>query len=224
VESRNGDTVESGHARPLKILAAGTEAAVARLAGSANGHQVSLASAGGAEGADVLLFVCPGRETRTLLSDLRHSVADAESLADLPIVVVLAEADGRWARKLIEDGVAGIVVEGEVAETLEPTLRAVSSGQIVYPRHLRTAAERPNLSYREKQVLGMVVLGFTNREIGAKLWLAESTVKSHLSSAFRKLGVRSRSEAASIILDPNEGLGTGILAISGSGGPPAGSG
>jgi DNA-binding NarL/FixJ family response regulator len=222
VEGRNGDAAESLHARPLNILAAGAEAAVARLAGNVNGHHISLASAGGAKRPDVVVFACPrGGATRTLLDELRRSVDAAGSAADVPIIVVLAEAEGRWARKLIDDGAAGIVVENELTETLEPTLRAVASGLIAYPRRLRAAAERPNLSYREKQVLGMVVLGFTNREIGAKLWLAESTVKSHLSSAFGKLGVRSRSEAAAVILDPNEGLGTGILAISGSGEAPA---
>ena len=71
------------------------------------------------------------------------------------------------------------------------------------------------LSTREKQVLGMVVLGFTNGEIARQLHLAESTIKSHLSSSFTKLGVRSRNEAAELI-DADGGLGTGILAISGA--------
>jgi DNA-binding NarL/FixJ family response regulator len=62
----------------------------------------------------------------------------------------------------------------------------------------------------------MVVLGFSNAEIAKKLVLSESTIKSHLSSAFHKLGVRSRTEAAEMILDSNSGIGTGILAISGS--------
>ena len=70
------------------------------------------------------------------------------------------------------------------------------------------------LSAREKQILGLVVMGLMNSEIAARLFLAESTVKSHLSSAFRKLGVRSRTEASELILDPERGLGTGILAIS----------
>ena len=43
----------------------------------------------------------------------------------------------------------------------------------------------------------------------------ESTVKCHLSSAFGKLGVRSRNEAVKLILDPERGLGMGILALGG---------
>ena len=58
---------------------------------------------------------------------------------------------------------------------------------------------------------------FTNSEIGARLFRAESTVKSHLSSAFAKLRVRSRSEAAAMIVDPQGSLGTGILAITSNG-------
>ena len=60
----------------------------------------------------------------------------------------------------------------------------------------------------------MVVLGFSNSEIAAKLYVSDSTVKSHLTSAFSKLGVRSRNEATAMILDLDSGLGTGILAIS----------
>jgi DNA-binding NarL/FixJ family response regulator len=56
-------------------------------------------------------------------------------------------------------------------------------------------------------------MGMTNAEIAAKLFLAESTVKSHLSSAFAKLGVASRSEAAAVILDSRTGVGLGILTI-----------
>ncbi len=69
------------------------------------------------------------------------------------------------------------------------------------------------LSAREKQVLGLVVMGYTNSKIAEQLFLAESTVKSHLSSAFAKLGVRSRNEAVELILDADRGRGIGILAL-----------
>ena len=95
-----------------------------------------------------------------------------------------------------------------------PSLRAAKAGQVCVPRELTAGAFRPVLTTREKQILAMLVLGFSNAEIARKLHVAESTVKSHLSTAFAKLGVRSRSEAAAAILDPETGLGTGILRIS----------
>jgi hypothetical protein len=55
-----------------------------------------------------------------------------------------------------------------------------------------------------------VVEGCTNSEIGARLFLAESTVKSHLATAFSKLGVRSRRDAAAMILGA-ETLAAAIL-------------
>jgi DNA-binding NarL/FixJ family response regulator len=79
---------------------------------------------------------------------------------------------------------------------------------------MRARLESESLSMREKQVLSMLVMGFTNAEIAAKMFLAESTVKSHLSSAYTKLGVRSRKDAATMILDPVAGLGPGILTIN----------
>jgi DNA-binding CsgD family transcriptional regulator len=75
--------------------------------------------------------------------------------------------------------------------------------------------EPPALSSREKQILGLVVMGYMNGQIAERLFLAESTIKSHLSSAFAKLGVRSRHEAVDLIVDPDGGLGLGILGLGG---------
>jgi DNA-binding NarL/FixJ family response regulator len=131
-----------------------------------------------------------------------------------PLVVLGTFASPLAVREAIDNGADGLVDSAELEETLTPTLAAVCAGQVVFPRKVRSHVWRPLLSTREKQILGMVVLGFTNGEIARKLVVAESTVKSHLSSSFRKLGVRSRTEASELILDPERGLGTGILAIS----------
>lgn len=132
------------------------------------------------------------------------------------LVVVICPAIERWeVRAVLGAGAAGVVLEEEMGGSLGPCLQAVRVGQVCVPkRHGRQIAP-PALSMREKQILGLVVMGYMNSQIAEQLFLAESTVKSHLSSAFGKLGVRSRNEAVGLILDSERGLGMGILALGG---------
>jgi DNA-binding NarL/FixJ family response regulator len=129
-------------------------------------------------------------------------------------VAVTGTLDRRALRDLLGAGVDGIVLERQLEACLALAVRAARSGQLVLPGEFRPQVAKPRLSPRERQILALVVIGFTNGEIAQKLFVTETTVKSHLSSAFAKLGVRSRTEATDLILDPESGLGTGILAIS----------
>jgi LuxR family maltose regulon positive regulatory protein len=58
-----------------------------------------------------------------------------------------------------------------------------------------------DLTARERDVLELVQQGLTNRQIARTLWIAESTVKVHIRHVFEKLGVKSRTEAASVATD-----------------------
>jgi DNA-binding NarL/FixJ family response regulator len=136
------------------------------------------------------------------------------------LIAVVENSKRHRVRGALVDGADGVIVHDALERTLRATVEAARVGQLAIPKEVRSALTRPLLSTREKQVLGMVVLGFTNGEIARKLVLAESTIKSHLSSAFSKLGVRSRSEASALILDTESGLGAGILTIAGD--EPAG--
>lgn len=139
-----------------------------------------------------------------------------DRLDGVQVVVVSAAPGGRGVRKALKAGAAGFVFQSDLTTTLAITVRAVAAGQVAVPRQLVHHVDEPSLSPREKQILGMVVLGFQNQEIAAKLHLAETTVKSHLSSTFKKLDVGSRTEAAALVLDHREGLGPGILSMPGS--------
>jgi DNA-binding NarL/FixJ family response regulator len=131
-------------------------------------------------------------------------------------VVLVCPTIDRWGvRTALAAGVAGVVLFDDLGLALCPSLRAVQAGQTCVPHQHWRQIDPPALSAREKQILGLVVMGYMNGQIADQLFLAESTVKSHLSSAFGKLGVRSRNEAATLILDPERGLGTGILSLSG---------
>jgi DNA-binding NarL/FixJ family response regulator len=141
---------------------------------------------------------------------------------DPPVVLVCPEIE-RWeVRAALAAGAAGVVGGESLERSLVACVRAAQAGQVCVPReHWRQIAP-PVLSNREKQILGLVVMGYMNSQIAAQLFLAESTVKSHLSSAFGKLGVRSRNEAVELILNPERGLGMGILALGGEPVEPVG--
>jgi DNA-binding NarL/FixJ family response regulator len=138
-----------------------------------------------------------------------------ELLPDTPVLLVCAEVRPGELRNALADGVVGVVLAEQLDSHFLPCLEAARSGQVCVPRALARQVEPARLSPREKQILGLVVMGYMNGQIGERLFVAESTVKSHLSSAFAKLGVSSRNEAVELILDPERGLGTGILALGG---------
>jgi DNA-binding NarL/FixJ family response regulator len=132
-----------------------------------------------------------------LLRNLRPTV---------PVVFVCKTDDRGAVRKALRSGVHGFVSYAKLDLSLQPTIEAVLGGQLAVPRGIRTRTAWGTFTLREKQVLQLVASGLTNAEIACRLFLSESTVKSHLSSSFRKLGVSSRAEAAAAVLDPDTGL------------------
>jgi DNA-binding NarL/FixJ family response regulator len=90
-------------------------------------------------------------------------------------------------------GASGFVSKDWGADEVAAAVRAVGNGRTVFA----AAREQPRapLSPRERDVLGLIVTGATNREIAERLHLSPHTVKEHTSSVYRKLEVRNRAEA-----------------------------
>jgi DNA-binding NarL/FixJ family response regulator len=128
------------------------------------------------------------------------------AIPDTPLVLVASGYVGSVSRRLVSTEIEGFVSEGQIERALPPTIEAVLAGQLSVPASMRGALAQPVFSHREKQVLELLLAGLTNGEIAARLFLSESTVKSHLASSFRKLGVSSRAEAARCVLAPDSGL------------------
>jgi DNA-binding NarL/FixJ family response regulator len=127
------------------------------------------------------------------------------------VVVVSPECGPLGARRALRAGASAFVLADELEGALVPAVLAVAAGFSVMPAVLRDGVDALNFSHREREVLRLAIAGHTNGAIANSLFLAESTVKSHLSSAYRKLGAGGRKEAASMILDPDEGLVEMIL-------------
>lgn len=147
----------------------------------------------------VLIFACDV-DRPTDMTALRRLRRDHPAP---PIVVVSPRSTATAVRRTLDAGADAIVFEPEIDLALVASVRAVESGQSVVPRKVRAGVERPNLSHRERQVLNLVCEGHTNAEIAEALFLAESTIKSHMASIFTKLGVHSRKEARAAFLDLN---------------------
>jgi DNA-binding NarL/FixJ family response regulator len=159
--------------------------------------------------AEVLLVAGPLEpRTEALVPRVRSQFRET------PIVACAPRSDPRSVRWAVNHGADGVVWLADLERSMPPTVLAVDAGQLVVPRENRADIQPPDLTTREKQVLSLIVMGLSNGEIAQKLYLTESTVKSHLSGAFRKLGVGSRAEAARLVSDPERGFGTGILAIT----------
>lgn len=151
----------------------------------------------GLDESTIMMVVCDidvPREVTRLRRLRREAIGPA-------IVVISQPATGAGVRRALDAGADALVFEPELELTLAATIRAVASGQSVVPRKLRASVERPTLSHREQQVMTLVGEGLTNAEIAERLYLAESTVKSHLASVFTKFGVHSRKEATAVFSD-----------------------
>ena len=133
----------------------------------------------------------------------------------------VAGVDRRSATGLLDAGAAGIALEGTDPAALARALHAVAAGFLVLPPAAAQSVRRPVLTARQQQILSLVVLGLANAEIAARLYLTESTVKTHVRAIYAKLGC-ARARAIDVVRDPASGLGAGVLGMAATPSPAAG--
>ena len=122
-----------------------------------------------------------------------------------PLVVFAPQLDLSLARDALQAGASGFVHAEMTPDQLVRAVEVASKGELVAPRELLRyvlTKDHPGdlaaLSARQREILGYVVEGLSNAEIGRHLYLSESTIKQHLRSAYKLLGVNNRTEAANI--------------------------
>ncbi|MGW4102534.1 response regulator [Streptomyces sp. NPDC004976] len=111
----------------------------------------------------------------------------------------------------IEAGATGYLLKDAPREELFTGVRAAARGRTVLSpavaSRLVSAVRTPvapgdePLSAREREVLGLVARGTSNREIARELFISEATVKTHLSHIYAKLGARDRAAAVAVAYD-----------------------
>lgn len=107
----------------------------------------------------------------------------------------------------IEAGASGYLLKAAPAEELVAGVRSVAAGEVALSPAIaaqlvaRVREPAPaTLTPRETEVLRLVADGLSNRAIGERLFVGESTVKTHLLRAFEKLGVNDRTRAVTLAM------------------------
>lgn len=132
-----------------------------------------------------------------------------QRLPHLKVVMFTMYDSPEHLEAAIGAGAVGYLLKDATRDEVIAALRRVAAGEealnsAVSARLLRRIADRSNagappsdaLTNRERQVLGLVAGGFSNREIGEKLGITAGTVKTHVERLIAKLGVTDRTQAA----------------------------
>jgi DNA-binding NarL/FixJ family response regulator len=159
------------------------------------------------------------------LTELTKTLEETE-VSSAPVVALLPDLEPELIANLLRSGVRAVLPRTATGEEILAALEAAAAGLVVIHRdalgaieEMRTTAreakhESPvidgdllseSLTPREREVLGMIAEGLSNKEIAWRLQISEHTAKFHVSSILAKLDASSRTEAVT------QGLRRGLI-------------
>jgi DNA-binding NarL/FixJ family response regulator len=130
----------------------------------------------------------------------RYSLARVHAMArDRAIgkvVLYTWDAPPAFREDVAELAIDAVILKSETGEALVAALERVHAGEITGFDDLEDSMPSTTLTQREQEVLALMALGSSNREIAHELYLSVDTVKTHVRTLFQKLGVSNRTQAA----------------------------
>lgn len=127
-----------------------------------------------------------------------------------PVVMISAQEEAAIINRSREFGASGFIPKSSSLETIQTAVRAVLDGDVWWPIVTEEAASvsddirlasagLASLTPQQFRVLAMVCDGLLNKQIAYELSVSEATVKAHVTAIFRKLNVRTRTQAALLL-------------------------
>ena len=152
----------------------------------------------------VLDLIMPGMDGVATLRAIR------EAHPNVQLIVLTSSKDHELARRALQEGAVSYLLKDSSIDELAYAIRAAYSGKTILSSGVtqilisginnETQISIHPLSERERDVLGLMVQGLTNRQIALRLAMNYSTVKFHVSNILSKLNVASRTEAVALAL------------------------
>jgi len=205
LSARLRELLESGRPGLLKMALAARGTAITdadqRLA------DACVAAAGTTESPDLIVFVSTGNvdASQQAIEDLTHTYADAR------LIVLSGELSVDELAACLRAGARGYLLNSISKEAMVHSLTLIDLGETVFPSGLalawmsggvsasRSVADRAagrDLTRRETEILNCLTAGASNKQIARDLGITEATVKIHMKSLIRKIGVQNRTQAA----------------------------
>ncbi|WP_232662591.1 response regulator transcription factor [Pseudonocardia sp. TRM90224] len=153
-----------------------------------------------------------------VLMDLRmpglDGVAATERITrdhpDIAVLVLTTYADDTSISSALAAGARGYLTKDAGRAEIAAAIRSAAAGQSTFdaavtqrlvaalvdaPAGRVAAPDRDGLTAREREVLGLIADGLSNGEIAERLFIGQTTVKTHINNAFAKIGAASRADA-----------------------------
>ncbi len=124
--------------------------------------------------------------------------------------MISAQEDASVVARAREFGASGFIPKSSSLEAIQEAVRAVLDGDVWWPSNIEdsshvsaeakaASAGLASLTPQQFRVLTMVCDGLLNKQIAYELSVSEATIKAHVTAIFRKLGVRTRTQAALLL-------------------------
>ncbi|RGP54321.1 response regulator [Pseudomonas abyssi] len=128
----------------------------------------------------------------------------------IPVILISAQEESAVARRARDFGASGFIPKSASLEAIQQAVQAVLDGGVCWPEGIDNppgmSSEQQQISERvasltpqQFRVLTMVCDGLLNKQIAYELDVSEATVKAHVTAIFRKLNVRTRTQAALVL-------------------------
>jgi DNA-binding NarL/FixJ family response regulator len=170
-----------------------------KVIGAGDGPQ-ALEAVARESGIDIVLLdlALPGMDGMKVLEQL------GQRKPGLPVMVLSASEDPAHVRRTMSLGALGYVPKSASPETLMHAIRFVLSGEVYVPPFMLDDSGQPRpsslpqLTPRQSEVLAALCKGLPNKQIARDLSMSEKTVKAHITTIFRTLGVSNRMQAVNL--------------------------
>ncbi|GHA72760.1 DNA-binding response regulator [Streptomyces tendae] len=223
------DTERPGPADPIRVFLLDDHEVVRRGVRDLLDDEPDITVAGEAGTVEQALVRVPALRPHVAVLDVRLPDGDGVSVCrelrsrmpELACLMLTSFDDEEALLDSIMAGAAGYVLKQIQGSDLVTAVRTVAAGQSLLDPSAATrlmarlrgepAKEEepdalPGLTDREREILALIGEGLTNRQIGQRLYLAEKTVKNHISRLLAKLGVERRIQAAVIATQAQDRL------------------